>query len=377
REKRLKDRARQMKAYVCYANLVGGQDELVFDGGSLVINPQGRAIANAKQFEEDLVVLDLPLVPPGKKFRAPRECIDLGMKTQTLKCPLIPHKERRLSRIERVYRALVLGTRDYVRKNGFQKVVIGLSGGIDSSVVAALAVDAVGHENVVGVSMPSKYTSDGTRADARTLAQNLNISFKEISIDHIFQTYLDDLSPEFAGLPFDVAEENLQARIRGNILMKFSNKFGWLVLNTGNKSEIAMGYCTLYGDLAGGFAVIKDIPKTQVFQLAGFINERKKVIPDSVLERAPSAELRLNQTDQDSLPPYPELDPLLKGYVEEHLSIAQLQKICKDKEKIKDIILKVDKSEYKRRQSPPGIKISTRAFGKDWRLPITNGYRED
>ncbi|HOY08621.1 MAG TPA: NAD+ synthase [Candidatus Omnitrophota bacterium] len=377
REKRLKDRARQMQAYVCYTNLVGGQDELVFDGGSMVINPQGRVIANAKPFEEDLVVLDLPLVPPGKKSRAPRGCIDLGVKTQTLKCALTPHKERRLPPLERVYRALVLGTRDYVRKNGFKKVLIGLSGGIDSSLVAALAAEAVGCENVVGVSMPSQYTSDGTRADARILAQNLKISFKEIPIDHIFQTYLDDLSPEFAGLPFDVAEENLQARIRGNILMKFSNKFGWLVLNTGNKSEIAVGYCTLYGDLAGGFAVIKDIPKTQVFQLARFINEREKVIPDSVLARAPSAELRYNQTDQDTLPPYPELDAVLKGYVEEHLSAVQLQKICRDKEKIKDIIIKVDKSEYKRRQSPPGIKISTRAFGKDWRLPITNGYRED
>lgn len=377
REKRLKDRARQMQAYVCYTNLVGGQDELVFDGGSMVINPQGRVIANAKPFEEDLVVLDLPLVPPGKKSRAPRGCIDLGVKTQTLKCALTSHKERRLPPLERVYRALVLGTKDYVRKNGFKKVLVGLSGGIDSSVVAALAAEAVGCENVVGVSMPSQYTSDGTRADAQILAQNLKISFKEIPIDHIFQTYLDDLSPEFAGLPFDVAEENLQARIRGNILMKFSNKFGWLVLNTGNKSEIAVGYCTLYGDLAGGFAVIKDIPKTQVFQLARFINEREKVIPDSVLARAPSAELRHNQTDQDTLPPYPELDAVLKGYVEEHLSAVQLQKICRDKEKIKDIIIKVDKSEYKRRQSPPGIKISTRAFGKDWRLPITNGYRED
>ena len=377
REKLLKDRARQTHAYVCYANLIGGQDELVFDGGSLVINRQGRTVANAKQFEEDLVVVDLPLVPPGKRSRPPRGCIDLGIKTKTLKCALTPHKEPRLSRIERVHQALVLGTRDYVRKNGFKKVVIGLSGGIDSSLVAALAVDAVGHENVVGVSMPSQYTSEGTRDDARALAENLKISFKEMPIDHIFQVYLDDLSKEFSGLPLDVTEENLQARIRGNILMSFSNKFGWLVLNTGNKSEVAVGYCTLYGDLAGGFAVIKDIPKTQVFQIARFINEKQPVIPDSVLARAPSAELRHNQTDQDSLPPYAELDPLLKGYVEEHLSLAQLQRQCKDKEKIKNIILMVDKSEYKRRQSPPGIKISPRAFGKDWRLPITNGYRED
>ena len=377
REKLLKDRARQTHAYVCYANLVGGQDELVFDGGSLVLNRQGRTVANAKQFEEDLVVVDLPLLPAGKKSRASQGCIDLGIRTKTLKCALTPHKEWRLSRIERVYQALVLGTRDYVRKNGFQKVVIGLSGGIDSSLVAALAVEAVGHENVVGISMPSKYTSDGTRADARTLAQNLKILFKEIPIDHIFQAYLDDLAPEFAGLAFNVAEENLQARIRGNILMSFSNKFGWLVLNTGNKSEIAVGYCTLYGDLAGGFAVIKDIPKTQVFQIARFINEKQLLIPESVLARAPSAELRENQTDQDSLPPYADLDPLLKGYVEEHHSLAQLQKICTDKEKIKIIIGMVDKSEYKRRQSPPGIKISSRAFGKDWRLPITNGYRED
>ncbi|HQO57398.1 MAG TPA: NAD+ synthase [Candidatus Omnitrophota bacterium] len=377
REKRLKDCARKTHAYVCYTNLVGGQDELVFDGGSLVINPQGRVLANGKQFEEDLIVLDLPLASSGQKYRAPRGCINLGDKTQTLKCALPPHKEERFSLIERVYRALVLGTRDYVHKNGFKKVVIGLSGGIDSSVVAALAADAVGHENVVGISMPSKYTSEGTQRDARILAQNLRIGFKEIPIDRIFQTYLDELAPEFSGLPFDVAEENLQARIRGNILMKFSNKFGWLVLNAGNKSEVAVGYCTLYGDLAGGFAVIKDISKTQVFQLARFINERQPVIPDSVLERAPSAELRYNQTDQDSLPPYPDLDPLLKGYVEEHLSITQLQKMGLDKSKVREIILKVDRSEYKRRQSPPGIKISTRAFGKDWRLPITNGYREE
>ncbi len=377
REKILKDRARRTNAYVCYSNLVGGQDELVFDGGSVIVNQQGRIIAQGKQFEEDLVVVDLPLNPVAKKRRSPQGCIDLGVKTKTLKCPLIPHKERRYSRMERVFHALVLGTRDYVRKNGFQKVVIGLSGGIDSSLVAAVASEAVGHENVIGISMPSHFTSSGTKKDAKILAENLKIKFIEISIERIFKAYLDELAVHFSGLPFNVAEENIQARIRGNILMGFSNKFGWLVLNTGNKSEVAVGYCTLYGDLAGGFAVIKDIPKMQVFKLVKFINSKHAVVPETVLTRAPSAELRNDQKDQDTLPPYEELDRLLKAYVEQHHSLIQMQKISKNKAKIQDIIRMVDQSEYKRRQSPPGIKISTRAFGKDWRLPITNGYRED
>ncbi len=346
RERLLINRAKKAKAFVCYTNLVGGQDELVFDGGSLMINPQGKIIASGKQFEEDLV---------------------LGR-----------HLSERFSCYERIHKALVLGTRDYIQKNGFKKVVIGISGGIDSSVVAAIAVQAVGKKNVIGISMPSQFTSKGTKADAKRLADNLGIRYIEVPIRGILATYLFMLRKEFRGQKNGVAEENLQARIRGNILMAFSNKFGWLVLTTGNKSEVAVGYCTLYGDMTGGFAVIKDVLKTQVYEVARLINNRYgKMIPASVLKRAPTAELRENQKDQDSLPPYDVLDPLLKAYVEEHQSLSQIsQKIKKNSKMIKEIIKKVDKSEYKRRQSPPGIKITSRAFGKDRRLPITNKYKE-
>ncbi|MFA5088652.1 MAG: NAD(+) synthase, partial [Candidatus Omnitrophota bacterium] len=279
--------------------------------------------------------------------------------------------------LDRIYQALILGTRDYVRKNGFEKVVVGLSGGIDSSLVAAIACAAVGRENVVGITMPSMFSSPETRADAKRLAENLGIRFIEVPVVDIFKAYGETLKKEFAGQKFDVAEENLQARIRGNILMAFSNKFGWLVLTTGNKSEIAVGYCTLYGDMSGGFAVIKDVPKTKVYELAGLVNRvQGEVIPETVMRRAPSAELRENQKDQDSLPPYDVLDPLLRLYVEEHGSLAAMNKRNQDSSMNKKIISLVDQSEYKRRQSPPGIKITARAFGKDWRLPITNGYKE-
>jgi NAD+ synthase (glutamine-hydrolysing) len=361
REKLLKNRAKQTKTFICYANLVGGQDELVFDGGSIIVDPKGKIVASGKQFEEDLILADLSIN---------------NIKSKTFKQPIKRHLSKRFSQIERIYKALVLGTRDYMRKNGFQKVVIGLSGGIDSSLVAVLAVKVIGKENVIGVIMPSRYSSMTARSDARKLAKRLGIKTFEIPIEEIFKAYLKTLSKEFAGLKPDVAEENIQARIRGNILMALSNKFGWLVLTTGNKSEVAVGYCTLYGDMSGGFAVIKDVPKSKVYELARFINKREdNLIPEGILKRAPSAELRENQKDQDALPPYEFLDDLLKDYIEKQQSLAKMSR-NKDKELIKEIIKLVDRNEYKRRQAPPGIKITPRAFGKDWRLPITNKYKE-
>ncbi|MBT9148813.1 MAG: Glutamine-dependent NAD(+) synthetase [Dehalococcoidia bacterium] len=276
-----------------------------------------------------------------------------------------------------IYAALVLGTRDYIHKNGFSRVVMGLSGGVDSSLVAAIAVDALGPENVIGVSMPSRYSSEGSKTDAQLLSENLGIEMKVIPIEEAMQGYLNMLAGPFAGTQTGIAEENLQARVRGNILMALSNKFGWLVLTTGNKSEIACGYCTLYGDMAGGFAVIKDVPKTLVYELAGYKNSRagKEIIPRSVIEKEPSAELRPGQRDVDSLPPYEALDPILKAYVEEDKSLGQIIALGFDRELVERVIALVDRSEHKRRQSPPGVKITPRAFGKDRRFPITNRYR--
>jgi len=387
RENLIIRQARQNKVYVCYANLVGGQDELVFDGASMVVDPQGKIVAAGKQFEEDLVVADL----------------DVGKRSSRL--PINGSIAKRLDPVEEVYRALVLGTRDYIQKNGFKKAVIGLSGGIDSSLTALIACDAIGKENVVGISMPSRFTSEGTRSDARVLAQNLGITFKEIPIGTVWQAYLETLKGEFAGCKSDITEENLQARVRGNILMAFSNKFGWLVLTTGNKSEIAVGYCTLYGDMAGGFAVIKDVPKTKIYELARFRNEfglsvraiparlparqelpvRSPLIPESVFTRPPTAELRENQKDVDSLPPYEILDPILERYVEFDKDIPETaREVSKDSNSkgkvdinlIRTVANMVDRTEYKRRQAPPGVKITPKAFGRDRRLPITNRYRE-
>ena len=373
RQKLLITRAREDKAFICYTNLVGGQDELVFDGASMIVDPTGKIIASAKQFEEDLLVADVEI--KKLKFRKTKSIIFLTTSKKSKK-RLPKAVNPPLSKVERIYKALVLGTKDYVKKNGFQKVVIGLSGGIDSALVAAIAVEALGRDQVVGISMSSRFSSEGTKADARQLAKNLGITFIEIPIEGVVAAFTQSLSPEFAGLPSNIAEENLQARIRGTILMAFSNKFGWLVLTTGNKSEIAVGYCTLYGDMSGGFAVIKDVPKTKVYEIAELINaQRGRIIPQSVFERAPTAELRENQKDEDSLPPYAKLDPLLKGYVEEHQSVDTLAKLNPDKELIKKVIDMIDRSEFKRRQAPPGIKITPRAFGKDWRLPITNWYK--
>lgn len=360
REKLITERAKQTKKYVCYVNLVGGQDELVFDGGSLCVNPKGQIVARAASFKEGFVCVDL----------------ELGKKGALKKKSIYHSKIKAGTQTERIYKALVLGVHDYIQKNGFQKVLIGLSGGIDSALVAAIAVAALGKKNVIGVSMPSKYNSQGTQDDAKQLAQNLGIEFKEIAIEGMVCSYEETLKEEFKGLPANFTEENIQARIRGNILMALSNKFGWLVLTTGNKSELAVGYCTLYGDMSGGFAVIKDVPKTKVYELANFINSQEKIlIPQSIIDRAPSAELRENQKDQDSLPDYDVLDDILGSYIEDHKSIKTMSKKNKA-DIVKDVVRKVDLNEYKRRQAPVGIKITPRAFGRDWRLPITNNYKE-
>lgn len=369
-------RANETGCFICYTNLVGGQDELVFDGGSFIVDPKGQVVVFAKQFEEDLSIVDLD-IPQNSGGNARLPVIEV----QTSQINKPKHSEQNIPRLEEtaeIYQALVLGTRDYVLKNGFAKTLIGLSGGIDSALVATIACDAIGKENVVGVSMPTRFNSRGTRNDARKLAANLGIEFMEIPIKRVMAAYEATLDPWFYGKHPDITEENLQARIRGNILMAFSNKFGWLVLTTGNKSEMAVGYCTLYGDMSGGFAVIKDLLKTKVYELSRFRNLQagKMVIPKSVLLRAPSAELRDNQTDQDSLPPYDDLDLMLASYVENHESIAQMTAKIKDEKLCRKVIGLVDKSEYKRRQAPPGIKITSRAFGKDWRLPITNHYKE-
>ena len=346
--------ARRTKAYICYNNLIGGQDELVFDGGSLVVTPQGEVVASAKRFEEDLLLVD---IEPG----------DNDDKIPMTKAP-------ELGRLEEIYKALVLGTRDYMGKNGFKKAVIGLSGGIDSSLTAVIAVDALGAENVIGVTMPSQYTSTETRSDAEILAKNLNIKFLNIPIKPVFTAYAEILHEAFGEGKPGIEMENLQARIRGNILMALSNKFGWLVLTTGNKSEMAVGYCTLYGDMAGGFAVIKDVPKVLVYELSEYVNKDREIIPASVIERPPTAELRPNQKDEDSLPPYAILDPILQAYVEEDKSPDRIIANGFNAKTVKEIARMVDRSEYKRRQAPPGVKITPKAFGRDRRLPITNRY---
>jgi NAD+ synthase (glutamine-hydrolysing) len=292
--------------------------------------------------------------------------------------PLPPRAVAEVDRLEEIYRALVVGLGDYVRKNRFRHVVVGLSGGIDSALVACIAVDALGAANVTGVTMPSPYSSAGTRRDAARVARNLGIEFLRLPITGVFGAYRRALAKPFKGLKEDVAEENLQARIRGNYLMALSNKFGWLVLTTGNKSEIGVGYSTLYGDMAGGFAVIKDVPKTLVYEISEHVNARagREVIPRSIFDRPPSAELRPGQTDQDSLPPYPVLDAILEAYVEEDQSLPEIVARGFDEATVRRVIALVDRNEYKRRQGPIGIKITPRAFGRDWRLPIVNLFRE-
>ena len=390
RERMIATRAADDVVCLAFVNMVGGQDELVFDGGSLIVNERGEPVARGRQFAEDFVVADLDLdaVFHARLHDSRRRKEKQGaVEASRLVLPPLPeatapalpsHDVVPLAAVDEVYEALVLGTRDYVRKNGFKHVVIGLSGGIDSSLVAAVAVEALGRENVTGVTMPSPYSSSGTRHDAKRLATNLGIDFLTLPITPVFKAFKKALAEPFKGLKEDVAEENIQARIRGTLLMALSNKFGWLVLTTGNKSEIAVGYSTLYGDMAGGFAVIKDVPKTLVYEVSRHVNDRagRAVIPHSVLDRAPSAELRPDQTDQDTLPPYPELDAILQAYVEEDRGVSDLVGRGFAEETVRRVIRMVDVNEYKRRQGPIGVKITPRAFGRDWRLPIVNRFRE-
>jgi len=357
--------AKNFNCPVAYCNLVGGQDELVFDGRSMFIDRTGNLFSQAESFEEDILIADLDSGDDNNP--------QLTNIKSAAAAPDIPPPDQ----IAEIYSSLVLGTRDYVRKNGFKKVIIGLSGGIDSSLTAAIAADALGPENVIGVTMPSKFNTPETIADAQELAKNLNIEFHTIPIADTLQAFDKTLALAPGWSSDGIAYENLQARIRGCILMSLSNQLGHLVLTTGNKSETAVGYSTLYGDTAGGFAVIKDVPKTMVFDLALYLNKTtpRQIIPPSVIDRPPSAELKADQKDSDSLPDYDLLDKILRGYIEQHLSPRQLSDQGLDENIVKKVIKMVDRSEHKRRQSPPGVKITPRAFGKDHRMPITNKYR--
>ena len=354
REEMLANRARAAGASVVYLNLVGGQDELVFDGASLVLGPDGSVIHRSPQFEEDFFVVDVPLGD---------ESVELASVT-----PL-------LEPTEEVYRALTTGLRDYVTKNGFRSVVIALSGGIDSALTATIAADALGADAVWGVAMPSRFSSKHSVDDARELALNLGIRFEVIEIDDVYQSHLDTLDPLFEGTEFGVAEENLQARSRGATLMAISNKFGPMVVATGNKSEMATGYATLYGDMVGGYSVLKDVFKTLLYELARWRNKDAEVIPQNTIDKPPSAELRPDQKDSDSLPAYEVLDAILERYVEDDLGIDEIVADGYDVVTVTRVISMVDRNEYKRRQAAPGVKITTKAFGKDRRLPITNAYR--
>ena len=396
REKMLAARAADNELYVAYVNAVGGQDELVFDGDSMIFEQRGELVARGKQFQEDLVVADLDveavfrsrLHDPRPRKENPAILREIGTaqvitppQLSPPSKPALPPKKigEPLDPVGEVYGALVLGTGDYVRKNRFSKVVVGLSGGIDSSLTACVAVDALGNGNVTGVAMPSRYSSEGSIVDSKILAENLGIELRAVPIEPAHEAFLEMFEPHFRGTEPSVAEENIQTRIRGNILMALSNKFGWLVLTTGNKSEMAMGYATLYGDMAGGFAVLKDVSKTLVYKLACWRNEHghpKDVIPQSVFEKPPSAELKPGQKDVDSLPSYEMLDPILKAYVEDDRSLQEIVEMGFEKQVVKQVIKAVDRNEYKRRQAPPGVKITSRAFGKDRRLPIVNAYRQ-
>jgi NAD+ synthetase len=344
----LKSLATKHRVPLIYVNQVGGNDELIFDGNSMALSADGRLLARGKAFEDDFLVVDTEASG--------------GIEWQD--APLM----------ERLYQALVLGTRDYARKCGFGRAVVGLSGGIDSAVTVCLAVAALGKDNVLGVSMPSRYSSEASVSDARSLAETLGIELQVIPIEPPFQSYLETLAPTFRGVEPDVTEENLQARIRGNLLMAISNKFGHLLLSTGNKSELAVGYTTLYGDMAGGLAVIADVPKTRVYELARYINQKRLTIPQSIISKAPSAELRPGQTDQDTLPPYEILDPILEAYIEDAKEVDEIVAQGHDPNLVKEIVRRVDANEYKRYQAPPALKVTPRAFGTGWRMPIARAF---
>ncbi|MGH9270866.1 MAG: NAD+ synthase [Ilumatobacteraceae bacterium] len=386
RERMLATRAADAHSALIYVNQVGGQDELVFDGCSLVFDAEGRLIARGPQFTEELLLVDVP-VPAVYRQRL----LDPRGRISQLSLPLVTVSDtpvangdlaanpivELLDPIAELYEALVLGTRDYCAKNGFSDVVIGLSGGIDSTLVAAIAVEALGPDHVHGVSMPSRYSSDHSKSDAAALAGNLGIEFRTITIEPPFAAFLEALDSSFEGRPPGLTQENLQSRCRGQLLMALSNEFGWMVLTTGNKSEIAVGYFTIYGDSVGGYAVIKDVLKTEVYALSRYVNDRagRQIIPESVLTKAPSAELRLDQRDDQSLPPYDVLDPILTAYVDEDRTAGEIVELGHAKSVVDRVTRLVDVAEYKRRQTPPGVRVTTKAFGRDRRMPITNGYR--
>jgi NAD+ synthase (glutamine-hydrolysing) len=387
RETMLQTRAVDSTVIVAYNNMVGGQDELVLDGAGLVFNERGELIARGRHFEEDMVVVDLDVESVFRqRLRDPRRRQQAMPQSQPAaefplsrqvrnRAPIEAHDVRPLDHVAEIYQALVLGTKDYVQKNGFQKVVLGLSGGIDSALTACVAVDALGSANVAGVLMPSEFSSRGSVEDSEQLGKNLGIELLTIPISDVFNAYKDSLQSVFKGTAPNVAEENLQARVRGNFLMALSNKFGWLVLSTGNKSEISTGYCTLYGDMAGGFAILKEVMKTTVYKLSEHVNQSRERIPRATIEKPPSAELRPEQLDTDSLPPYDVLDPILKAYVEDDRSLADMVEMGFDARLVQRIVRLVDANEYKRRQAAPGVKITPRAFGRDRRMPITNRFR--
>lgn len=388
REQLVSTRAADSHCAVVYVNQVGGQDELVFDGGSFVVDHEGTLLGRAPQFVEDLMIVDVPVPPVYRKrlldprgrvteallptvelSTAPRRDADAGELMSPIVAPLDTDKE--------LYDALVLGTRDYCRKNGFSDVVIGLSGGIDSTIVACVAADALGPEHVHGVSMPSRYSSDHSKSDAVQLAENLGIDFRTISIEPAFTAYQEMLGDAFEGREVGLTYENIQSRCRGQLLMALSNEFGWMVLTTGNKSEMAVGYFTIYGDSVGGYAMIKDVPKLRVYELCRYVNEAagREVIPVDVITKPPSAELRPDQRDDDSLPPYEVLDPILELYVEQDRTAGEIIELGHDEAMVRRITRLVDIAEYKRRQCPPGVRVTNKAFGKDRRMPITSGYR--
>jgi NAD+ synthase (glutamine-hydrolysing) len=393
REEMFVTRARDNSAFVAFCNTVGGQDELIFDGHSCVIDDEGTVLARARGFEETLLVVDIePQEVIGRRLRdvrrralarereqiPPVEIIHVGSPGPSRNgnkatAEVVPFVDE----LEQMRCALELGLHDYVDKNGFHDIVVGASGGIDSAVTAALAAEALGADRVHCVSMPSRYSSEGTREDARRLAESLGCAFREIPIDEIVTAFDGALADAFAGRDPDLAEENIQARARGVLLMALSNKFGWLVVATGNKSELSVGYSTLYGDMAGGFALLKDVYKTDVFRLARYLNERagRELIPASIIERAPSAELRHNQRDEDSLPPYAKLDAVLEQYVEHDRTLEELSEDGFDRDVVEHAVSMIDRAEYKRRQAPPGVKLRPKAFGRDRRTPITNKWR--